>query len=80
MFERDFVACKQNHFITLISLLTLIVCSQTVSAQQQIALDTHAIFQQSCLICHGPDGAYKESLLMEHNALIEKGSGCAGKP
>ena len=57
-----------------------IVCSQTVSAQQQIALDTYAIFQQSCLICHGPDGAYKESLLMEHNALIEKGSVVPGNP
>ena len=53
---------------------------QNISAQQQIAVDTHAIFQQSCLICHGPDGAYKESLLMEHNALIEKGSVIPGNP
>ena len=80
MFERYLVACKQHHFITLISLLTLIVCSQNVYPQQQIALDTYAIFQQSCLICHGPDGAYKESLLMEHNALIEKGSVVPGNP
>ena len=56
------------------------VDSQNVSAQQQIAIDTHAIFQQSCFICHGPDGAYKESLLMEHNALIEKGSVVPGNP
>ena len=62
--------CKQQHRIALISLLTFITVSQTVSAQQQIALDTYAIFEQSCLICHGPDGAYKETLLMEHNALI----------
>ena len=58
----------------------LVIVSQNVSAQQQIAVDTHAIFQQSCLICHGPDGAYKESLLMEHNALIEKGSVVPGNP
>ena len=58
----------------------LIVSSQVLSAQQQIALDTYAIFEQSCLICHGPDGAYKESLLMEHNALIEKGSVVPGNP
>ena len=65
--------CRQ-YCIALISLLMFIVSSENVRSQQQIALDTYAIFQQSCLICHGPDGAYKESLLMEHNALIEKGS------
>ena len=75
------VACKQRqHRITLIALLIFIISSQNISAQQQIALDTYAIFQQSCLICHGPDGAYKESLLMEHNALIEKGSVVPGNP
>ena len=71
--------CKQ-HLITLIGLLMLIASSQNLYPQQQIALDTHAIFQQSCLICHGPDGAYKETLLMEHDALIEKGSVVPGNP
>ena len=71
--------CKQ-HRIALIILLIFIVGGQNVYPQQQIALDTYAIFQQSCLICHGPDGAYKESLLMEHNALIEKGSVVPGNP
>ncbi len=79
MFKCDLVACKQ-HLIPLIGLLLLIVGFQNVHPQQQIALDTHAIFQQSCLICHGPDGAYKESLLMEHNALIENGSVVPGNP
>ena len=86
MSKRYFVAhligiCKQQHRIALISLLTLIIGYQNVSAQQQIALDTYAIFQQSCLICHGPDGAYKETLLMEHNALItENGPVVPGNP
>ncbi|MYE91319.1 T9SS type A sorting domain-containing protein [Candidatus Poribacteria bacterium] len=71
---------KQQCFITLIGLLMFLLSYQTVSAQEQIAIDTHAIFQQSCNICHGPDGAYKESLLMEHNALIEKGSVVPGNP
>ena len=66
--------------IALVSLLMCVVGSQNISAQQQIALDTYAIFEQSCLICHGPDGAYKESLLMEHNALIENGSVVPGNP
>ena len=71
---------KQQHRIALIILLIFIAGSQNISAQQQIAVETYAIFQQSCLICHGPDGAYKESLLMEHNALIEKGSVVPGNP
>ncbi len=84
MFKRYFILnligiCKQ-HRIALIGLLIFIVGSPNISAQQQIALDTYAIFQQSCLICHGPDGAYKETLLMEHNALIEKGSVVPGNP
>ena len=80
MFKRYLVICQQQYRIALIILLIFIVGSQNISAQQQIAIDTHAIFQQSCLICHGPDGAYKESLLMEHNALIEKGSVVPGNP
>ena len=85
MFKRHLVPnligiCKHQYRIALIVLLIFIVGSQNISAQQQIALDTYAIFQQSCLICHGPDGAYKESLLMEHNALIEKGSVVRGNP
>ena len=73
--------CKrQQYLITLIGLLMCIVGSQNVYPQQQIAQDAYAIFQQSCLICHGPDGAYKETLLMEHNALIEKGTVVPGNP
>ena len=86
MFFRHFISNligirkQRQYLITLIGILTFVVGYQNVSAQQQIALDTYAIFQQSCLICHGPDGAYKESLLMEHNALIEKGSVVPGNP
>ena len=85
MFKRNLVpylirACKQQHLIKLIVLLMFIVGSQNVHPQQQIAQDAYAIFQQSCLICHGPDGAYKETLLIEHNALIEKGTVVPGNP
>ena len=80
MFKRYLVACKQQHLITLIGLLIFIIGSQDISAQQQIAQDAHAIFQQSCLICHGPDGAYKETLLIEHNALIQNGTVVPGNP
>ena len=85
MFKRHFIFsligfCQKQRFSIFIGLLIFIIGFQTVHAQQQIAIDTHAIFQQSCLICHGPDGAYKESLLMEHNALVEKGSVVPGNP
>ena len=73
-------ACKHYHRIVLIGLLIFIVGSQNVHPQQQIAQDAHAIFQQSCLICHGPDGAYKETLLIEHNALIQNGTVVQGNP
>ena len=51
-----------------------------MSAQSQLAQDTYAIFEGSCLICHGSDGAYRETLLMEHDALIEKGTVVPGNP
>ncbi len=73
--------CKQQrHLITFICLLIFIVCSQTVYPQQQIAIDAYAILEQSCLICHGPDGAYKETLLIDHNTLINNGTVVPGNP
>ena len=72
--------CKY-HCIAVISLLIFIVGFQNAHSQQQIAQDAYAIFEQSCLICHGPDGAYRETLLIEHNTLItESGSVVPGNP
>ncbi len=71
----------KRHFIfALVCLLSFAAGSQNLSAQSQIAQDTYAIFQGSCLICHGPDGAYRESLLMEHTALIDGGTVAPGNP
>ena len=85
MFKCHLVPCLigicKYHRIALISLLILIISSQKTHPQQQIAQDAYAIFEQSCLICHGPDGAYKETLLIEHNALVkENGSVVPGNP
>ena len=68
------------HCIALMGLLILIVSSQNLSAQSQIAQDAYAIFEGSCLICHGSDGAYRETLLMEHSELIEGGTVVPGNP
>ena len=47
--------CKQQQYrIAFICILILTLYSQNISAQQQIAQDAYAIFEQSCLICHGP--------------------------
>ena len=71
---------KTRHCIALICLLTFIVGSRHVSAQSQLAQNAYAIFEASCLICHGADGAYRETLLMEHAELIDGGTVIPGNP
>ena len=81
MSKRYLGARKQHHLVILACLLIFIVGSQNVYPQQGVAQDAYAIFEQSCLICHGPNGAYKETLLIEHNALIkENGPVVPGNP
>ena len=71
----------KRHFIfALLALFTFIISSQHASTQSQIAQDAYAIFEGSCLICHGPDGAYRETLLMEHTAIIDGGTVAPGNP
>ena len=69
------------HFIfALMCLLSLAASSQNLSAQSQLAQDTYAIFEATCLNCHGPDGAFRETLLMEHSELIDGGTVVPGNP
>ena len=71
----------KRHFIfALICLLSLSAGSENLSAQSQLAQDTYAIFEASCLNCHGPDGAFRETLLMEHSELIDGGTVIPGNP
>ena len=69
-------------FITFVSLLTVILGnSHSVDAQQNLAQQAYAIFEQSCLNCHGEHGAYTEQLIIEHTeTLIETGAVVPGKP
>ena len=71
---------QRQHLITLICLLMFMIGSQNVYPQQQVAQDAYAIFEQSCFICHGPTGSFKETLLIEHNALIQNGTVVPGNP
>ena len=71
---------KRYYFVVLVILLTLVASSQNLSAQSQLAQDTYAIFEASCLNCHGTDGAFRETLLMEHSELINGGTVVPGNP
>ena len=71
----------KRHFIfALMCLLSLAASSQNIAAQSRLAQDTYAIFEASCLNCHGPDGAFRETLLMEHSELIDGGTVVPGNP
>ncbi len=62
------------------SVLFMFIVVGSVDAQQNLARDAYAIFEQSCLICHGENGSYRESLFIEHKALIDGGSVIPGNP
>ena len=59
--------------VALIYLLIFIVGYQSADAQQDLAQQAYAIFEQSCLNCHGEHGAYTEQLIIEHTALVAPG-------
>ena len=68
-------------FITFVSLLTVILGnSHSVDAQQNLAQQAYAIFEQSCLNCHGEHGAFTEEIIIDHTALIETGAVVPGRP
>ena len=63
----------QKIFIIFTCLLMLIASYQNVDAQGNLAQQAYAIFEQSCLNCHGEHGAYTEQLIIEHTALVAPG-------
>ena len=68
-------------FIIFVILLPLILGNfHNVNAQQDLAQQAYAIFEQSCLNCHGEYGAFTEEIIIDHTALIETGGVVPGKP
>ena len=65
---------KRHLVILVLVLIVNPILYQHTWAQQQLAQDAYAIFEASCLNCHGPDGAFRETLLMEHSELIDGGT------
>ena len=53
---------------------------QSTDAQENLAQQVSAIFEQSCLNCHGEHGAFTEEIIIEHTALIDTGVVVPGKP
>ena len=71
---------KTNRYFILIVLTLIGFGSGTVDAQQNIAQQAYAIFQQNCLNCHGEHGAFTEQLILEHTRLIDTGVVIPGNP
>ena len=68
-------------FVIFTGLPMLILGSyQSADAQENLAQQAYAIFQQNCLNCHGENGAFTEEIIIEHTALIETGAVVPGKP
>ena len=62
-------------------LLLIFVSHQSVDAQQALARQAYAIFEQSCLNCHGPHGAFTEQIVIDSaRGLIDSGAVVPGKP
>ena len=58
-------------FYTIICLLMFTLSHQIVYAQQPLAQQAFAIFEQHCLDCHGEFGSYSDVLTIKHKDLIE---------
>ena len=72
---------SQKVLVIFICLLMLIMGNhQSADAQQNLAQQAYAIFQQNCLNCHGQHGAFTEEIIIEHTALIENGTVIPGNP
>ena len=70
-----------KNFIKVSFLLMFILGYQSTEAQQDLAQQAYAIFQQNCLDCHGEHGAFTENLVIQDRAqLIATGTVIPGNP
>ena len=70
---------KRKYIFPIVLALVILVPKST-DAQENLAQQAYAIFQQNCLNCHGEHGAFTEEIIIEHTALIETGAVVLGKP
>ena len=62
---------KFSRYLPIVILIYLGLAFATADAQENLAQEVSAIFQQSCFNCHGPSGSFKEALLIDRTALID---------
>ena len=67
-------------FCIITCLLILALGQQVVYAQQPLAQQAFAIFEQHCLDCHGEFGSYSDVLTIKHKDLIEDRAVIPGQP
>ena len=67
-------------FSIITCLLLLALSQQAVYAQQPLAQQAFAVFEQHCLDCHGEFGSYSDVLTIKHKDLIEDHSVIPGQP
>ena len=66
--------------IALTIFLTVLIFIPLGFSQVDLAQQAYAIFERSCLNCHGEHGAFTEEITIDHTLLIETGAVVAGKP
>ena len=71
---------KIGKYLAIVTLICIGLAFATADAQENLAEQAYAIFQQNCLNCHGESGAYKDELLMERTALVDTGVIIPGDP
>ena len=72
---------KIHKYFSLIFLTIIVLGSRTAGAQQNTAQQAYAIFQNSCLGCHGEHGPFRESLTIDTAAgLVQSGAVVPGAP
>ena len=67
-------------FCIITYLLIFALSQQVVYAQQPLAQQAFAIFEQHCLDCHGEFGSYGDVLTIKHKDLIEDRAVIPGQP
>ena len=72
---------KHLKYICLVFLTCIAVGVSPTEAQQNIAQEAYAIFENSCLGCHGPNGPFTEQLVIESaSQLVASGAVVRGVP
>ena len=58
---------KISKYLFIVLLIYVGVALTTADAQENLAQEVSAIFEQSCLMCHGPHGSFTEQLVIQNS-------------